>query len=121
MVTTEGMYRVEVGPDNQLHKVWSVPYETIGVVRPGQYEPGSGTTPTILGEGKDVAITDNAPQTNVVVYRTDEAGCDPIGRKGVRSNLVEAVPPPTRSSASLTPSSYRTTTTTCSTGTPGRW
>ena len=75
-VTTEGMYRVEVGPDNQLHKVWSVPYETIGVVRPGQYELGSGTTPTILGEGKYVAITDNAPQMNVVVYRTD-AGLPP--------------------------------------------
>lgn len=76
IVTTEGMYRVDAGPDDQLHKVWSVPYETIGVVRPGQYELGSGTTPTILGEGKYVAITDNAEQMNVVVYRT-KAGLPP--------------------------------------------
>src|SRR5512139_116314 len=73
------MYRVDARPDNQLHKVWSVPYDTIGVVRPGQYELGSGTSPTILGEGKYVAITDNAEQLNVVVYRT-EAGLPPDQR-----------------------------------------
>ncbi len=38
----------------------------------GQYELGSGTSPTILGEGKYVAITDNAETMQVVVFRTDE-------------------------------------------------
>jgi len=38
----------------------------------GQYNAGSGTTPTILGEGRYVTITDNAePYMHVVVYRTD--------------------------------------------------
>ena len=76
IVTTKKMYRVDAGADNQPYVVWSVPYDTIGVVRPGQYELGSGTSPTVLGEGKYVAITDNAEQMNVVVYRT-EAGLPP--------------------------------------------
>jgi hypothetical protein len=76
VVTTKKMYRVDAGADDQPYVVWSVPYDTIGVVRPGQYELGSGTSPTILGEGKYVAITDNAEQMNVVVYRT-EAGLPP--------------------------------------------
>ncbi len=71
VVTTKKMYRVDAGADDQPYVVWSEPYDTIGVVRPGQYELGSGTSPTILGEGKYVAITDNAEQMNVVVYRTE--------------------------------------------------
>jgi len=72
IVTTEAMYRVDAGPDDQPRIVWQERYDSIGVVRPGQYELGSGTSPTILGEGKYVAITDNAEQMQVVVYRTDE-------------------------------------------------
>ena len=41
-------------------------------VKDGQYELGTGTTPTVLGEGKYVAITDNAEQMKVVVFRTDD-------------------------------------------------
>lgn len=76
VVTTKKMYRVDAGADDQPYVVWSVPYDNIGKVRRGQYELGSGTTPTILGEGKYVAITDNAEQLNLVVYRT-EAGLPP--------------------------------------------
>jgi hypothetical protein len=72
VVTTEAMYRVDADADDNLSIVWQEPYDSIGVVRPGQYELGSGTTPTVLGEGKYVAITDNAEQLQVVVYRTDE-------------------------------------------------
>ncbi len=79
VVTTKKMYRVDAGADDQPYVMWSVPYDTIGEVRSGQYELGSGTSPTILGEGKYVAITDNAAQMNVVVYRT-EAGLPPDQR-----------------------------------------
>jgi outer membrane protein assembly factor BamB len=72
IVTSQKMYRVWADSDNQPYVVWSEPYDTIGEVRPGQYELGSGTSPTILGEGKYVAITDNAEQLQVVVFRTDE-------------------------------------------------
>lgn len=76
IVTTQKMYRVDADANGNLYKVWEAPYDTIGEVRPGQIELGSGTTPTILGEGKYVAITDNDEQMNVVVYRTD-AKLDP--------------------------------------------
>ena len=41
---------------------------TPGIVKPGQVDAGSGTTPTIM-KGGYVAITDNADPMNVVVYR----------------------------------------------------
>jgi hypothetical protein len=72
VVTSKRLYRVEAGADDSPHIVWSEPYDTIDEVRLGQYELGSGTSPTILGEGKYVAITDNAEQLQVVVFRTDE-------------------------------------------------
>jgi hypothetical protein len=72
VVTSEKMYRVWAGSDDDPYVVWSEPYATIDEVRPGQYELGSGSSPTILGEGKYVAITDNAEQLQVVVFRTDE-------------------------------------------------
>jgi endonuclease YncB( thermonuclease family) len=70
--TTAKMYRVEAGPDGAPRKVWEEGYENVGFKKPGQLSAGSGTTPTILGNGKYVAITDNAKQLHVVVYRTDK-------------------------------------------------
>jgi hypothetical protein len=72
VVTSKRIYRVEAGSTDKPTIVWSEPYDTIGEVRLGQYELGSGTSPTILGEGKYVAITDNAETMQVVVFRTDE-------------------------------------------------
>jgi hypothetical protein len=82
IVSSQKMYRIDAGPDDQPRIVWSQPYDTVpsdtnneqyvNGVKNGQYELGSGTSPTILGEGKYVAITDNAEQLKVVVYRTDE-------------------------------------------------
>ena len=61
--TTAKMYRVEAGPDGTPRKVWEEGYQNAGYKKPGQLSAGSGTTPTILGNGKYVAITDNADQT----------------------------------------------------------
>ncbi len=82
IVTSEKMYRVWAGSDDQPYMVWSEPYDTVppgtnnqwyvNGMKNGQYERGSGTSPTILGEGKYVAITDNAEPMKVVVFRTDE-------------------------------------------------
>ncbi len=78
VVTSSQMYGVEAGPDDQPKVVWDEPYNTSyddqyghGRPRPGQYEVGSGTSPTILGNGKYVAINDNAIHMQVVVFRTD--------------------------------------------------
>jgi hypothetical protein len=72
IVTSKRMYRVDVDDDGWPYVVWDQPYETIDTVRPGQYELGSGSTPTVLGNGKYVAITDNAEQMHVLVLRTDQ-------------------------------------------------
>jgi hypothetical protein len=90
IVTSEKMYRVWTGSDDQPYVAWSEPYDTVDPdtnnewyvngVKNGQYERGSGTSPTILGEGKYVAITDNAEPMKVVVFRTDES-VDPNERK----------------------------------------
>lgn len=47
---------------------WKVRYRNSGIVKPGQADAGSGTTPTIM-RGGYVAITDNADPMRVVVYR----------------------------------------------------
>jgi len=72
IVTSKQMYRIWFRTDGELQKVWEAGYENSGIMKPGQYNAGSGTTPTILGEGRYVAITDNAESfMHVVVYRTD--------------------------------------------------
>ncbi|MFN8467664.1 MAG: hypothetical protein U0X20_19045 [Caldilineaceae bacterium] len=72
VVSSQNMYRIDAGPDDQPYEVWSAPYDTIGTTKNGQYELGSGTSPTLLGSGDYVAITDNANPMKVVVYRTGE-------------------------------------------------
>jgi hypothetical protein len=72
VVSSVKMYGIGAGADGQPYKIWSEPYETINEVKSGQYSLGSGTSPTIVGNGKYVGITDNAEQLHVVVYRTAE-------------------------------------------------
>ncbi len=79
--TTEKMYRIGLGSDGAPYVVWEEDYENIHERKPGQLSAGSGTTPTILGKGKYVAITDNAKQLHVVVFRTDEELKPPEKRK----------------------------------------
>ena len=52
-----------------MREQWRREYPNSGVVKPGQTQAGSGTTPTILAGGKLVAITDNADPMNVLAYR----------------------------------------------------
>jgi hypothetical protein len=70
VLTSQRIYEMATGLDNQPYIVWSELYDTTGELRPGQYSLGSGTSPTILGNGRFVAITDNATPLKVVVYRT---------------------------------------------------
>ena len=56
--------------------VWREAYENSGVQKPGQASAGSGTTPTLMGDGL-VAITDNADPMNVLVYRRGRAVSGP--------------------------------------------
>jgi hypothetical protein len=68
IVTDAALYRFDARGDGQPRVNWRVVYPNIHVVKPGQTQAGSGTTPTLMGEDY-VAITDNADPMNVVVYR----------------------------------------------------
>jgi hypothetical protein len=74
IVTDAALYRFQAGPDGAPVVSWRTPpYENIGVIKPGQTERGSGTTPTLTSTGL-VGITDNADPMNVAVFRrTDGA------------------------------------------------
>jgi hypothetical protein len=68
MVTDRAMYRFDPAADGSPSITWREAYPNVGVVKPGQTEDGSGTTPNLMGT-KYVAITDNADPMDIVVYR----------------------------------------------------
>jgi hypothetical protein len=67
IVSSRRMYRFEVRR-GRPRIVWRRTYANSGIVKPGQADAGSGTTPDVL-KGGYVAIADNADPMNVVVYR----------------------------------------------------
>ena len=67
IVSSKRMYRFGVRRGKPRVR-WRATYRNSGIVKPGQADAGSGTTPTIM-KGGYVAITDNADPMNVVVYR----------------------------------------------------
>jgi hypothetical protein len=66
IVSDSAMYRFTAGIDGAPVVSWRTPYANVGVVKPGQTERGSGTTPTLMGSDL-VSITDNADPMDVVV------------------------------------------------------
>ena len=68
IVSDAAMYRFGLDRGGRIKTVWRDEYENSGIVKPGQFTAGSGTTPTVMGNHY-VAITDNADPMNVVVYR----------------------------------------------------
>ncbi|MBK8294217.1 MAG: hypothetical protein IPK93_05340 [Solirubrobacterales bacterium] len=69
IASNKRMYRFGTSKRGFPKVVWKVRYKNSGIVKPGQADAGTGTTPTVL-KGGYVAITDNADRMNVVVYRT---------------------------------------------------
>jgi hypothetical protein len=70
IATNREMVKFRIGPGMKPQIVWRDAYKTIkGLTKPGQFDDGTGTTPTLMPGGY-VAITDNADPMNVVVYRT---------------------------------------------------
>ena len=70
--TTAKMYRIEAGPEGIPQVAWEEEYDNIGSRKDGQLSAGTGTSPTILGNGSYVAIADNADPMQVVVFRTEK-------------------------------------------------
>ena len=67
VVTDQAIYRFDAR-EGRPTVTWRRAYPNIGVVKPGQTEQGSGTTPTLIGR-RYVTITDNADPMDVLVYR----------------------------------------------------
>ena len=94
VVSSRRMYRFSVRR-GRPHEDWSRRYRNSGIVKPGQADAGSGTTPTIM-RGGYVAITDNADPMNVVVYRkrTGRVVCEtPVfarGASATENSLITA-------------------------------
>ena len=87
IVSEKALYRFQTGADGAPAVRWRKVYENTGEQKPGQVSAGSGTTPTLHGDGW-VSITDNADPMNVVVYRRRDAReiCrQPVFEKGAGS------------------------------------
>lgn len=72
VVTIDAMNKLSVGASGQIELVWSKPYDT-SAGQTGLVSSGSGTSPTLLGQGDDiVAITDNAAdQLHLNLYQRE--------------------------------------------------
>ena len=68
IVTDKAQYRFDTTRAGKPKLTWRVRYKNIGVKKPGQFDAGSGTTPTLMGK-KYLSIADNAARMNVVVMR----------------------------------------------------
>lgn len=69
IATNRKLYRFSHNRRGKPVVDWAVTYDNSGLVKPGQVDDGTGTTPTVLPGGY-VAITDNADPMQIVVYRT---------------------------------------------------
>lgn len=69
IATNRKLYRFVAGSRDVPKITWQVRYPNVGQTKPGQVDDGTGTTPTVMGNGY-VNITDNADPMDVVVYRT---------------------------------------------------
>ena len=81
IASDRALYRFDAAKGN-VQETWRVGYDSVGVVKPGQSDAGTGTTPTLMGS-KYVAITDNADPMQIVVVRRDavlRSGKKPKGK-----------------------------------------
>jgi hypothetical protein len=69
IATDKSMYRFNLTKRGVPKVTWKSKYDNVGIQKPGQFDAGTGTTPTVM-HGGYVAITDNADPMQVVVYRT---------------------------------------------------
>jgi hypothetical protein len=68
IVTSAAMYRFDADKQGAPAITWRETYDAGKEQKPGQVDIGSGTTPTLMGK-EFVAITDNADQMHVDVWR----------------------------------------------------
>ncbi|OIK25439.1 hypothetical protein [Streptomyces malaysiense] len=80
VVSDHALYRFDAGAEGAPQVTWRAVYDRGTRRKPGQFDRGSGTTPTLIGPasgpgGGYVAITDNAdPRMHVLVMARGKAG-----------------------------------------------
>jgi hypothetical protein len=79
IVTDAALYRLEAA-QGKVRVIWRHGYPNDGTIKPGQTQAGSGTTPTVMGGGRYVAITDNADPVHVMAF---QVRANPEGRRVV--------------------------------------
>src|SRR3712207_1566384 len=52
IVSDAALYRFVAGPDGTPEARWRQTYDNVGVVKPGQTQAGSGTTPTLMARNR---------------------------------------------------------------------
>jgi hypothetical protein len=68
VVTDKAQYRFDPGRGGKPKVSWRFKYDNVGIQKPGQFDAGSGTTPTLMGK-QYLSIADNAARMQVVVLR----------------------------------------------------
>ncbi|MEA2401143.1 MAG: hypothetical protein QOK00_1546 [Thermoleophilaceae bacterium] len=68
VVTDKAQYRFDAKRSGKPKLSWRVKYDNVGIQKPGQFDAGSGTTPTLMGK-QYLSIADNAARMQVVVLR----------------------------------------------------
>jgi hypothetical protein len=68
VVTDRAQYRFDAKRSGAPKVSWRVRYDNTGVKKLGQFDAGSGTTPTLMGK-RYLSIADNADHMQVVVMR----------------------------------------------------
>ncbi|MEA2362273.1 MAG: hypothetical protein QOD71_1418 [Thermoleophilaceae bacterium] len=68
VVTDKAQYRFDAKRSGAPKVSWRVRYDNVGIQKPGQFDAGSGTTPTLMGK-RYLSIADNAARMQVVVLR----------------------------------------------------
>jgi hypothetical protein len=68
VVTDAAQYRFDATRSGRPKVSWRVRYDNVGAKKPGQFDAGSGTTPTLMGK-QYLSIADNAARMQVVVIR----------------------------------------------------
>jgi hypothetical protein len=68
VVTDRAQYRFDLDRKKKPRVSWRFRYDNIKRKKPGQFDAGSGTTPTLMGK-KYLSIADNASRMQVVVLR----------------------------------------------------
>ena len=80
VVTDRAQYRFDAKRSGAPKVSWRQRYDNVRVQKPGQFDAGSGTTPTVMGK-RYLSIADNAARMQVVVMR--RAKRLPRGRRRV--------------------------------------